>query len=66
MFDLINIYSLKNTVNAYFCIFLNLMKEHFKGFDMLVEEYFLICFAVKQKRRYFKLYIVNSAVVHKK
>ena len=48
MFYLINIYSLKNAVNANFCILLNLMQKHFKGFYMLVKEYFVLCFAVKQ------------------
>ena len=42
-----NNYSLKNAVNAYFGILLYLMKEHFKGLDMLIEEYFLLGFAVK-------------------
>ena len=32
-----NIYSLENTVNAYSRILFYLMKEHFKGFDMLVK-----------------------------
>ena len=32
-----NIYSLENTVNANSRILFDLMKEHFKGFDMLVK-----------------------------
>ena len=34
---IMNIYSLENTVNAYPRILFDLVQEHFKGFDMLVE-----------------------------